>query len=61
MLPLLDEPFREIVPRYEKTDLSYCALLNLAVTKIALNKIVIMYRCSFFGHIFATQAAIFIA
>jgi transposase len=30
--------FRKLIPRYEKTDLSYGALLNLAATMITFNK-----------------------
>jgi transposase len=31
--------FRKLAPRYEKTDLSYCALLHLAAAMITLNKV----------------------
>jgi hypothetical protein len=36
--------FRKLIPRYEKTDLSYIALNSLAATMIVLNKIIIIYR-----------------
>ena len=35
--------FRKLVPRYEKTDLSYCGLLNLAAAMITLNKVIVIY------------------
>jgi transposase len=35
--------FRKLVPRYEKTDLSFCALLHLAYCMIALNKVIVIY------------------
>jgi hypothetical protein len=35
--------FRKLIPRYEKTDLSYCALLDLAAAMITLNKIMTIY------------------
>ncbi len=35
--------FRKLIPRYEKTDVSYCALLELAAALIALNKVAIIY------------------
>jgi transposase len=36
--------FRKLVPRYEKTDLSYNALHALAAAMIVLNKIMVIYR-----------------
>lgn len=36
--------FRKLVPRYEKTDLSYLALNALAAAMIVLNKIMVIYR-----------------
>lgn len=36
--------FRKLVPRYEKTDLSYNALNVLAAAMIVLNKIMVIYR-----------------
>lgn len=36
--------FRKLVPRYEKTDLSYNALTALAARMIVLNKIMTIYR-----------------
>ena len=36
--------FRKLVPRYEKTDLSYLALNMLAAAMITLNKIMTIYR-----------------
>jgi transposase len=35
--------FRKLIPRYEKTDLSYCALLDLAAAMITLNKVMTIY------------------
>ena len=35
--------FRKLVPRYEKTDLSHCALLDLAAAMVTLNKVMIIY------------------
>lgn len=35
--------FRKLVPRYEKTDLSYCGLLDLAAGMIVLNKVIFIY------------------
>jgi transposase len=35
--------FRKLIPRYEKTDLSYCALLDLAAAMITLNKVMAIY------------------
>ena len=35
--------FRKLVPRYEKTDLSYCGLMNLAAAMITLNKVMVIY------------------
>ena len=35
--------YRKLVPRYEKTDLSYLALLELASGMIALNKVMVIY------------------
>ena len=35
--------FRKLVPRYEKTDLSYCGLLDLAAGMIVLNKVTFIY------------------
>jgi hypothetical protein len=42
VFPLLDEPLPKAHPPYEKTDLSYCALLHLAAM-ITLNKIMSIY------------------
>jgi len=36
--------FRKLIPRYEKTDLSYIALNTLAAAMIVLNKIMVIYR-----------------
>ena len=36
--------FRKLVPRYEKTDLSYNALCALAAAMIVLNKVMVIYR-----------------
>mgnify|MGYP001639695312 FL=1 len=36
--------FRKLVPRYEKTDLSYIALNTLAAAMIVLNKVITIYR-----------------
>jgi len=36
--------FRKLVPRYEKTDLSYNALSALAAAMIVLNKVMVIYR-----------------
>jgi len=36
--------FRKLVPRYEKTDLSYVALNTLAAAMIVLNKVMVIYR-----------------
>jgi transposase len=35
--------FRKLIPRYEKTDLSYCGFLQLAAAIIVLNKIMVIY------------------
>lgn len=35
--------FRKLVPRHEKTDLSYCGFLDLAAGMIVLNKVAIIY------------------
>jgi transposase len=35
--------FRKLVPRYEKTDLSYRALLSLAAAMVTLNKVIFIY------------------
>ena len=35
--------FRKLVPRYEKTDLSYDALTALAAAMIVLNKVIVIY------------------
>lgn len=35
--------FRKLIPRYEKTDLSYNALTSLAAAMIVLNKVMIIY------------------
>ena len=35
--------FRKLVPRYEKTDLSFMELLQLAAALIAFNKVMIIY------------------
>jgi hypothetical protein len=35
--------FRKLIPRYEKTDLSYSALLNLAASRITLDKVISIY------------------
>jgi len=36
--------FRKLVPRYEKTDLSYLAFSMLAAAMITLNKVISIYR-----------------
>ena len=36
--------FRKLLPRYEKTDLSYNALNALTATMMVLNKILVIYR-----------------
>lgn len=36
--------FRKLIPRYEKTDLSYIALNTLAAAMIVLNKVIAIYR-----------------
>lgn len=36
--------FRKLIPRYEKSDLSYIALHALAAAMIVLNKIMVIYR-----------------
>jgi len=36
--------FRKLIPRYEKTDLSYHALSALAAAMIVLNKVIVIYR-----------------
>lgn len=36
--------FRKLIPRYEKTDLSYNALSTLAAAMIVLNKVMVIYR-----------------
>lgn len=36
--------FRKLIPRYEKTDLSYEALTTLAASMIILNKVMLIYR-----------------
>lgn len=36
--------FRKLIPRYEKTDLSYNALSALAAAMIVLNKVMVIYR-----------------
>jgi len=36
--------FRKLLPRYEKTDLSYIDLTTLAAAMITLNKVVSIYR-----------------
>ena len=36
--------FRKLVPRYEKTDLSYVGLTTLAASMIVLNKVKVIYR-----------------
>ena len=36
--------YRKLVPRYEKTDLSYNALNALAAAMIVLNKVMVIYR-----------------
>ena len=36
--------FRKLIPRYEKTDLSYHALSALAAAMIVLNKVMVIYR-----------------
>jgi hypothetical protein len=33
--------FRKLIPRCGKTDLSYCALLDLAAAMITLNKVIL--------------------
>ena len=35
--------FRKLIPRYEKTDLSYMALTALAAGMIVLNKVLVIY------------------
>jgi transposase len=35
--------FRKLIPRYEKTDLSYQALVKLACAMIVFNKIIVIY------------------
>lgn len=35
--------FRKLIPRYEKTDLSYNALNALAAAMIVLNKVMVIY------------------
>ena len=35
--------FRKLVPRYEKTDLSFVGLLHLAAALITLNKVMVIY------------------
>ncbi|MDR3157464.1 MAG: hypothetical protein LBU11_00305, partial [Zoogloeaceae bacterium] len=35
--------FRKPIPRHEKTDLSYCALLHPAAAMITLNKVMAIY------------------
>lgn len=36
--------FRKLIPRYEKSDLSYNALNALAAAMIVLNKVMVIYR-----------------
>lgn len=36
--------FRKLLPRYEKTDLSYMALSSLAAAMVVLNKVKAIYR-----------------
>lgn len=36
--------FRKLIPRYEKTDLSYNAMSALAAAMIVLNKVIVIYR-----------------
>jgi len=36
--------FRKLIPRYEKTDVSYDALSALAAAMIVLNKVMVIYR-----------------
>ena len=36
--------FRKLIPRYEKTDLSYNALNALTAAMIILNKVMVIYR-----------------
>ena len=36
--------FRKLIPRYEKTDLSYIARNTLAAAMIVLNKVMVIYR-----------------
>jgi len=36
--------FRKLVPRYEKTDLSYLAFTTLAASMIVLRKVMVIYR-----------------
>jgi transposase len=36
--------FRKLIPRYEKSDISYIALNALAAAMIVLNKIMVIYR-----------------
>ena len=35
--------FRKLVPRYEKSDLSYCGLMFLAAAMLTLNKVMAIY------------------
>jgi hypothetical protein len=35
--------FRKLIPRYEKTDLSCCALMHLAAAMITLNRVIVIY------------------
>ena len=35
--------FRKLIPRYEKTDWSYCGLLTLACAMVTLNKVMVIY------------------
>jgi transposase len=35
--------FRKLLPRYEKTDESYCGLLTVACAMITLNKVIVIY------------------
>lgn len=35
--------FRKLIPRYEKTDLSFVGLLMLAAAMITLNKVMVIY------------------
>ena len=36
--------YRKLLPRYEKTDLSYGALTTLAAAMVVLNKVMVIYR-----------------